>query len=253
MTTLLDADRDGTFDAVTGGLGGPHSRHGDGCRARGAGQRPDVQLFDDADRLVAQEPIAAPDDTLAFDVPASSAYYRARSDRAVVADGLPDPLDYVDTVEVVSSPVWTTAPPRHGEVPRLPTGPATRLASADWSGFPRLARSGDVVHAVWQERAGTQYRVAYARSTSGGATFACHRSCRPHLMPECRSSRSTGSRSSSSGRTTTRVGSAGIWWRRVVRRRDQLQPAGGRRRGQRHETCRCCRRRRVPPGMDGAA
>jgi hypothetical protein len=173
VLTLLDADRDGTFDAVTGGWAEPTGETVTVAVRVEQGTGHHVQLFDDADALVAEELVGLPDQTFAFQLPAASAYYRA----AVVSVpqvrvGLPDPLDYADTLVVVSTPVWTTAPENHAEAVRLGDAAVTALApGADWSGFPAVARSGATIHAVWQERHGTVYGIGYARSADGGATW----------------------------------------------------------------------------------
>jgi hypothetical protein len=173
VTTLLDANRDGTFDAVTGGWAAPASGTVTVAVRVEGGSGQTVQLFDDANRIVAEEAVALPDQTLAFDVPASSAYYRAQMMREPVTRvGLPDPLYYVDVMTAVSTPVWTSAPPVRGDPPALSTGSATALSDADWSGFARVARVGDTVHTVWQERRSGRYSVAYARSADAGASWS---------------------------------------------------------------------------------
>lgn len=171
VTTLLDADGDGAFDAVTGGWARPR---GDTVTVafrveQAAGHH--LQVFDDTGAVVAEDPVALPDQTLAYDLPADRAFYRAQiAVTALTQVGFPDPLDYADTLVAVSTPVWTSAPRDVGEVPAAPG--LRQLSHATWSGFPDLARVGDRVHAVWQERQVAEYTVVTARSEDGGRTWS---------------------------------------------------------------------------------
>ena len=183
VTTLLDADRDGDMDALTGGWAAPTGTTVTVALRVEQGSGSTVQLFDDRDELVAQEPVVLPDQTLAFEVPSSSYYRAVVLAEPVARTGAPDPLDYADVVLTVSTPVWTAAPALVGAAPLVGGAPATALSgasrcatafgclSAAWSGFARLARDGGVVHAVWQERRVAEYAVVTARSDDSGLTW----------------------------------------------------------------------------------
>ncbi len=171
MTTLLDADTDGDFDALTGGWALPTGETVTVAFHVEQGQGHVLQVFDDTGAVVAEDPVALPDQTLAYELPADRAFYRAQIAVSHLTQvGFPDPLDYVDTLVAVSTPVWTSAPATWGEEPAADG--LRRLSHATWSGFPDVARAGDTLHAVWQERQVDRYTVVTARSEDGGATWS---------------------------------------------------------------------------------
>lgn len=174
VTTLLDADRDGTFDAVTGGHAVPEGETVTVAFRVEQGQTHWLQVFDSSNAVVAESIIALPDQTLAFELPASGGSYRAQIAVTQLSQvGLPDPFDYADTLVAVSTPVWLSAPANAAEAPSGPL--LTRQGSGAWSGFPAVAQSGDAIHVVWQERRDTEYVVAHRRSLDRGATWSATR------------------------------------------------------------------------------
>jgi hypothetical protein len=180
VTTVLDADLDGTFDAVTGGFAVPS---GGQVRVafrieRGTGLWLQVfGLVGGEHAIVAETPIALPDQTLAYDLPASSPFYYAWivAEPAAQVSGqtLDGNLAYADTVRVMSAPVFLTAPaPVTGGTQATTSGSPVALSRAPWAGHPAVAASGGAVHAVWQQRAVPVYEVGYSRSTDGGTTWS---------------------------------------------------------------------------------
>jgi hypothetical protein len=176
LVTLLDADMDGTFDALTGGVAVPTSDtvtvavRVTGATA-GVALGHTVQLVDDQGVIVAQEAITSPVQTMSWTLPASSDFYRAMvSSVAASQIGLPDPLDYIDTRIMSSTPVWTTPDTTYGTDP-VATG-IVSLGGGDFSGFGDLAEDGaGTLHAVWVERRGTARSLWVARSLDDGASW----------------------------------------------------------------------------------
>ncbi len=177
LTTLLDVDLDGSWDAIMGGWAAPT---GDTVRVgvrvtTGSGTW--VQIIDDTGTIVSEQPVAAPDQTVTVDVPAASDFWFATvTTQELLRPGLPDPLDYIDTHQGVATPVWTSAPPATTAAdPTSPTARAlSRLSGTDtsWSGFPDLATDGADVVAVWQQRRDSINEVVVARSLDTGRTWS---------------------------------------------------------------------------------
>lgn len=175
ITTLLDADNDGTFDAVTGGWALPAGDTVTVALRVENGSGHTVRLIDDTGATVAEVTPTLPDDTVAFELPADSAFYRATAMTVGATQvGLPDPLDYVDTLVLNSTPVWTTPDTGHAEAPTAVRGPLTITTdeTADWGGFADVAQTGGLVHLVQQQRTGTTRTITHQLSTDNGLTWS---------------------------------------------------------------------------------
>ncbi|MGH7898507.1 MAG: sialidase family protein, partial [Candidatus Binatia bacterium] len=82
-------------------------------------------------------------------------------------------LAYLDTVRVMSAPVFLEPPPPPAATTQeTASGIPVALSSAPWAGHPAVAADGTAIHAVWQQRAATVYEIAYGRSLDGGATWS---------------------------------------------------------------------------------
>lgn len=197
LTTFLDADMDGTFDALTGGWaasGGGTVRVAFNVTL-GTGHW--LQVLDAASNIVAQEAITLPDQTFAFDLPGTAGLYRGQlTIEPVERVSGPSYLSYADTLRVLSAPVYLSAPPLVENGTQDAPGGATALGGAPFSGYADVAVSDGVAHAVWQERVGGAYRVMYARSLDGGTTWESPRTLSPftHAGPRFPSVAADGAR-----------------------------------------------------------
>lgn len=179
ITTLLDAEADGSFDAITGGSAVPPP----GTATVRVAFRAELasglwlQVFDETGAMVAQDPVTLPDEVLAYDLPAGARLYYGELAAEPVArvTGLVvhEYLAYLDTRRVVSSPVYlTTAAPVEDGTQATASGAPVRLSGdVPFAGFADVARSGDAAVASWQQRSGATYEVAIARSRDGGRTW----------------------------------------------------------------------------------
>ena len=175
IATLLVADGVDGFEAVTGGWAEPIGDTVTLALAIENGAGHTVRVVDDTGAVVAEVVPDGVSDTVAFELPSSSAFYRVAAMTVGASRvGLPDPLDYVDTFVMNSTPVWLSAPTSAARTPALADGTSLgSLTDADWGGFADLARHGDVVHLVQQQRTGDRARVVtHQRSLDGGMTWS---------------------------------------------------------------------------------
>lgn len=157
LTTLLDADDDGVFEAMTGGWGeptGPTVRVA--FEARNAvGLR--LQVLDD-ETMFAETLITKPIQLVVYDLPAGRPLWRGQLDESPVGrltgGVVHDYLSYFDTLKLLSAPVYLTPPPKRDP------GAAALLTDAPFAGFPDAAvnGAGDRL-VVFQERGPDGYRI----------------------------------------------------------------------------------------------
>lgn len=174
MSSFLDANNDGVFEALTGGWSEPT---GGTVRVafhieRGPGHW--LEILDDQENLLAQWPINGVDTVYAYDLPSNVKYIRAQLSNQpierVTGGVVHDYLSYEDSLRVLSAPLYLTAPDL---VEGGNQGDASKLSSdVPFAGFADIAREGTTVHAVWQERHVPTYSIAYARSEDDGATWS---------------------------------------------------------------------------------
>lgn len=156
LSTLLDADNNGTFEAMTGGWGTPT-----GATVRVAFEARNavglwLQILDHS-TMIEQRQVTLPNETIVFDLPAGRQFWRGQLDASpagrVTGQVANDYLSYADSLRLLSAPVWLSAP-----TTRDP-GSASLLTDANFAGFPDAVASNSGNLVVAQERAGDTYRV----------------------------------------------------------------------------------------------
>jgi hypothetical protein len=164
LTTLLDADNDGEFEALTGGWGEPtgatvrvafEARNAQGLR---------LQVLD-AEAMVAEELVTLPEQVFVFDLPADRPFWRGQLDASptdrITGGVIHDYLSYFDTLKLISAPVYLSP-----ETPRDP-GAAELITDAGYAGFPDAASGGRDPLLVSQERGEQGYQVVLRNTTTG--------------------------------------------------------------------------------------
>jgi hypothetical protein len=156
----------------------------------------------DAETLLATGALVAPDSTFDLVVPGdTAAYYRAivlaGPDTPSLPQELVDLMSSLPSDDLISGGPATVQAGEEGYIamssalfvePGAPVAPAppalegaplatvpaqeTRLSyDLGHSGFPDVARAGDAVHVVWQDRRAGRAEIYYRRSLDGGATW----------------------------------------------------------------------------------
>ncbi|HVL32719.1 MAG TPA: hypothetical protein VM600_03960, partial [Actinomycetota bacterium] len=176
LTTGLDANRDGSVDVVTGGWSQPAPAatlvRVHFTVSLGTGHW--LQVMDDTGSMVAQQPVVAHEQTLSFDLPATSSYYRGQlAIQPLDRISGPDYLSYEDTLRVLSAPVYLTPPSLVEDGAQATATGASRLSGdVPYAGFADVASDGARTHAVWVERRAPRYVVMHRSTSDDGTTWS---------------------------------------------------------------------------------